>query len=62
MLSGEFDSMVPVENAKRYFELIGVKESDKRHHIAPGGHYVPRELLIRETLDWLDRHFGAPRR
>lgn len=60
MLSGEFDSMVPVANAKRYFELIGV--SDKRHNIAPGGHYVPRELLIRETLDWLDRHFGAPQR
>jgi serine/threonine protein kinase len=62
MLSGEFDAMIPVENARRYFELIGVPPSDKRHVIAVGGHYIPRDLLIRETLDWLDRHLGPARR
>jgi dienelactone hydrolase len=62
MFSGEFDSMVPVENARRYFELIGTPPAEKRHVIVPGGHYVPRDLLIRETLDWLDRHLGAARR
>jgi hypothetical protein len=25
---------------------------------APGGHFIPRQLVIRETLDWLDRYLG----
>jgi dienelactone hydrolase len=60
MLSGEFDSIVPLENARRYFELIGTQAPEKKHVIASGGHFVPREELIRETLDWLDAHFGRP--
>jgi len=60
MLSGEFDHIVPVENARRYFELIGTPPADKRHVIAIGGHFIPRDLLIREVLDWLDRHLGPP--
>jgi predicted esterase len=60
LLSGEFDSTAPLENARRYFELIGTPEPDKKHVIAPGGHFVPREVLIRETLDWLDRYLGPP--
>jgi pimeloyl-ACP methyl ester carboxylesterase len=62
LLSGEYDSTAPIDNARRYFELLGTPASDKRHVIAPGGHFVPRELLIRETLDWLDRYLGPPRR
>jgi pimeloyl-ACP methyl ester carboxylesterase len=58
MFSGEFDAMVPVANARRYFELIGTAAADKRHRIALGGHYVPRDVLIRDSLDWLDRYFG----
>lgn len=61
MISGEFDPMVPVANARRYFELIGSSPADKKHVIALGGHFVPRALLIRETLDWLDQHLGRPR-
>jgi pimeloyl-ACP methyl ester carboxylesterase len=62
MFSGEFDSMVPMDNARRYFALLGTAPSDKRHVIAVGGHFIPRELLIRETLDWLDRHGAAANR
>jgi len=58
VLSGEFDPMVPVANARRYFALIGAPAADKRHVIAIGGHFIPRELLIRETLDWLDARLG----
>ncbi|MEJ2205564.1 MAG: SUMF1/EgtB/PvdO family nonheme iron enzyme, partial [Gemmatimonadota bacterium] len=60
MLSGEFDPMVPEDNARRYFDLIGVSPEQKRHVIAIGGHFIPRPLLIRETLDWLDLHLGDP--
>jgi eukaryotic-like serine/threonine-protein kinase len=58
LMSGEFDAMVPRENAKRYFELLGTSDAHKRHVIAIGGHFIPRDLLIRETLDWLDKYLG----
>ena len=60
MLSGEFDVMVPVETARRYFELVGTADVRKKHVITPAGHFVPRDLLIRETLDWLDQYQGRP--
>ncbi len=60
MLSGEFDAMVPVENARRYFDLIGTDRKNKRHVVTLGGHFVPRVVLIRETLDFMDEHFGVP--
>ena len=62
MLSGEFDLMVPRENAMRYFALIGTPDARKRHVWAIGGHFVPRALVIRETLDWLDRYLGPTSR
>jgi dienelactone hydrolase len=62
MLSGEFDGMVPVANARRYFQLLGGPDGHKKHVVAPGGHFVPRHRLIRETLDWLDQRLGRPSR
>lgn len=58
MFSGEFDPMVTRGDAEKYFELIGVPDDEKRHVWARGGHYIPRDLLIRESLDWLDRYLG----
>jgi pimeloyl-ACP methyl ester carboxylesterase len=60
MFSGEFASVVPIESAKRYFDLLGTPDVDKRHELAPGGHCVPRDLLIRETLDWRDARLAVP--
>jgi pimeloyl-ACP methyl ester carboxylesterase len=61
MLSGEFDPMIPVANAERYFALLGAAQKEKRHRIVVGGHFIPRQVLIRETLDWLDK-YGRGRR
>jgi dienelactone hydrolase len=61
VFSGEFDPMVPRENATRYFSLIGTPDARKRQVWAIGGHFVPRALVIRETLDWLDRYLGQTR-
>jgi dienelactone hydrolase len=60
MFSGEFDAMVPLENARQYFGLVGSPAGRKRHVVAPAGHFVPRSMLIRETLDWLDRYQVRP--
>ena len=59
MLNGRFDHYFPVETSQRpFFSLLGTPPSQKRHVIADGGHFVPRNQLIAETLDWLDRYLG----
>ncbi len=61
MLSGEFDPVAPLEtDTKPFFQLLGTPEADKQLLIAPGGHFVPRDILIRETLSWLDKYLGPP--
>lgn len=57
MMNGELDSVFPAEtHARPFFEQLGT--DDKKFVVAPGGHFVPREVLVRETLDWLDVHLG----
>lgn len=59
MINGEYDYFFPVETTQRpMFELIGTPEEDKKWVVFPGSHSVPKEDLIRETLDWLDRYLG----
>jgi eukaryotic-like serine/threonine-protein kinase len=60
VMSGEFDAQIPLVNARRFFNLLGTAAKDKKHVIGLGGHFIPRELQIREALDWLDSHYGAP--
>ena len=59
MLNGRHDMFFPIETSQKpMFQLLGTPDENKRHVIAEGGHDVPRQLLIRETLDWLDRYLG----
>ncbi len=60
MFSGELDSVFPLEtSAKPFFGSLGTP--DKKHVIERGGHFVLREILIRETLDWFDRYLDPVR-
>jgi dienelactone hydrolase len=62
MLNGRFDHYFPVESSQQpFFRLLGTRPPDKRLVIADGGHFVPRNQLIGESLDWLDRHLGPVR-
>ncbi len=59
MLNGSFDATVPVDTHGRPFlELLGADPDHKRLIEFEGGHFAPRPLLIRESLDWLDRYLG----
>ena len=33
-----------------------------KHVVTFGGHFVPRDILIRESQEWLDRYLGEPAR
>jgi alpha-beta hydrolase superfamily lysophospholipase len=60
LLNGEFDA-VPLENTQHFFTLLGTPAADKKHVVALGGHFVRQDVLVRETLDWLDKYLGPPR-
>jgi hypothetical protein len=59
MLNGRYDHYYPVETSQRpMFRWLGTPPSAKRQLIYDGGHVVPQQLLIKESLDWLDRYLG----
>ncbi len=40
------------------FRSLGTPAKDKRIVLFDAGHIVPRNEVIKETLDWLDRYLG----
>jgi eukaryotic-like serine/threonine-protein kinase len=62
MINGEHDIVFPLETAQKpLFDLLGTAPAHKRHYTSPASHVVPRNELIKETLDWLDRYLGPVR-
>ena len=59
MLNGRYDLFYPADISQRFmFNLMGVREPDKRWVVYETGHNLPRQETIAETLAWLDRYFG----
>jgi eukaryotic-like serine/threonine-protein kinase len=59
MLNGRYDHYFPVETAQKpLFEFLGTRGEDKKWIVYDGGHFVPRDQLIKETLAWFDRYLG----
>ncbi len=62
MINGEHDIVFPLETAQKpLFDLLGTAPPHKHHYTYPASHVVPRNELIKETLDWLDRYLGPVR-
>ena len=59
MLNGRFDFFYPVETSQEpMFRLLGASKQHKRRVVYETGHNIPRNELVKETLDWLDRYLG----
>src|SRR5262249_30985154 len=57
MLNGRDDFMFPLESSQiPLFHLLGASNAEKRHMVFDSGHVPPGNLLVRESLDWLDRY------
>jgi hypothetical protein len=57
MLNGEFDQIFPLEGSQiPMFKLLGTKEEDKKQIVSRTGHFVPRDVLIKEHLEWLKKY------
>ena len=62
MINGEHDTVFPLEpSQKPLLDLLGTPPAQKRHYTYSASHVVPRNELIKETLDWLDRYLGPVR-
>jgi len=63
VLSGRFDSVFPYETSQRPFmRLLGTPAADKKQILFDGGHFLPRTMMVAESLKWLDRYLGEVRR
>jgi dienelactone hydrolase/predicted Ser/Thr protein kinase len=59
MLNGRYDFYFPVvSNQEPFFRLLGSPKDQKKHLIYETGHNIPRNELIKETLNWLDQYLG----
>jgi cephalosporin-C deacetylase-like acetyl esterase len=59
MLNGKYDVTFPFETAvKPMFDLLGTPKEQKELKLYQTDHFIPRNELIKETLDWLDRFLG----
>jgi eukaryotic-like serine/threonine-protein kinase len=59
MLNGRYDFFFPVEsNQEPFYQMLGTKKDQKKHLLYDTGHNIPRNELIKETLNWLDQYLG----
>jgi eukaryotic-like serine/threonine-protein kinase len=59
MLNGRYDYTFPYEkSALLFFNLLGTPAKDKRQCIYETDHFVPKNEMIKEVLNWCDRYLG----
>ena len=59
MINGRDDFLYPLETSQKpLFRFLGALPEHKRHAVFESGHVVPRNAMIKESLDWLDRYLG----
>ena len=59
MLNGRYDFFSPIESSQEaFFRLLGSPSDQKRHLLYDTGHNLPRNELIKETLNWFDQYLG----
>jgi formylglycine-generating enzyme required for sulfatase activity/dienelactone hydrolase len=59
MLNGRYDFNFPYDKAViPFFNLLGTPDKDKRHVVYETDHYVPKNEMIKEVLNWCDKYLG----
>lgn len=59
MLNRRFDFIFPTGTSQEpMFRLLGTSKEDKRRFLYDTGHDIPRNEIIKETLNWLDEYLG----
>jgi len=59
MLNGRYDYVFPVETSQKpMFDFLGTPMEHKRRLLYDTAHNVPRNEMIKESLNWFDRYLG----
>jgi predicted Ser/Thr protein kinase/predicted esterase len=59
MLNGRYDNNFPYQTSQLpMFKLLGTPEEHKRQILYETGHSIPKNQLIKESLEWLDKYLG----
>jgi len=59
MLNGHYDFFFPVESTQEpFYRLLGSKKDQKKHLLYETSHNIPRNELVKETVNWLNQYLG----
>ena len=60
MLSGRFDFFFPTATSQEpMFTLLGTPAEHKRRDVYETSHAIPRNEMIREVVDWMEKYWGT---
>lgn len=60
MLNGRYDYYFPYESSQLpMFNLLGSQPSQKKQVVYETSHFLPKNQLIKEILNWLDTYLGS---
>ena len=61
MLNGRFDYFFPTASSQEpLFELLGTPAEHKRRIVYEASHNIPRNEMIKEVVNWMERYWGPP--
>jgi dienelactone hydrolase len=61
MLNGRFDYFHPTAMSQEpLFKLLGTAPEHKRRVVYETSHIIPRNALIKEVVNWMERYWGPP--
>jgi dienelactone hydrolase len=59
MLNGRFDFFFPTETSQEpLFRLLGTPAEHKRRVVYETSHAIPRNAMIKEVVDWMEKYWG----
>jgi eukaryotic-like serine/threonine-protein kinase len=61
MLNGRFDYYFPTASSQEpLFQLLGTPAEQKRRVVYEASHNIPRNEMIKEVVNWMDKYWGPP--
>ena len=63
MLNGRYDFFYPTATSQEpMFKLLGTPAEHKRRVVYDSSHRIPRNEMIKQAVDWMEKYWGAPTR
>ena len=63
MLNGRYDFFYPTATSQEpMFKLLGTPPEHKRRVVYESSHRIPRNEMIKEVVNWMDKYWGPPTR